>query len=276
MPSPFPGMDPYLEHPGVWRHIHKGLPVEICASLNVSLPDGYFAQLEERLEILPESPGTRPGARYDDIGVVRLRGAAGPAAAVAEPARTTLTPPRRVKTDEPATLLDVEVYHVEDGKVTQIELLSPANKIGGGREDFLRKRRGLLASDLSYVEVDLLRRGRRPCTDADGGPTVWVPEGTSYVVLVSRAWERGGGPSGYDIDAHFLTLDDELPVVGVPLRGGEPDAPLDLQHCFTRMYDSGPFHRAPSRFYDVPTVQPLPPAAAEWAAARVAAWRDAR
>ena len=25
MPSPFPGMDPYLEHPALWPSVHQGL-----------------------------------------------------------------------------------------------------------------------------------------------------------------------------------------------------------------------------------------------------------
>ncbi len=25
MPCPFPGMDPYLEHPGLWADVHHGL-----------------------------------------------------------------------------------------------------------------------------------------------------------------------------------------------------------------------------------------------------------
>ena len=58
---------------------------------------------------------------------------------------------------------------------------------------------------------------------------MWVPDGTSYVVLVSRPWERGGGDAGFEWDAFFLAVDDELPVVPVPLREDVPDAPLDLQ-----------------------------------------------
>ena len=278
MPSPFPGMDPYLERPRDWRHVHNMFAGAVCDALNASLPPEFYAMVEERLEILPERPGGRRGGRYDDVGVLRRKGsddlAAGAGTATA--ARTALTQPRRVTTREPATLLDVEVFHSREGKTTHIELLSPANKSGEGREKFLKKRRGLLASDLGVVEIDLLRGGDRPCEDADGGPTVWVPAGTSYVVLVSRGWERHDPAGGYDVDGFFLALDEELPVIGVPLREGTPDAPVDLQHCLNVMYDRGPFRRAPERFYDAPPVPPLPPDSLAWAEARLAAWRTAR
>ena len=272
MPSPFPGMDPYIEHPGVWRHVHKALPDSISTYLNTHLPAGYYAQMEERLEVLPEPDDGRGGSRCDDVGV--LRNGSGSGAAVAfEPARATVSPSRRVAGQEPATLMDVEVYRTDGTKVTQIELLSPANKLGSGRAEFLQKRRELLNSEIALVEIDLLRRGRRPCTDADGGPTVWVPPGTSYLVLVSRPWERWDG--GLTWEAFDVALDDPLPVVPVPLAEGEPDTPLDLQYCFTGMYDGGPFRRASGRFYDCSTYPPLPPEAADWAAARLAAWRSA-
>jgi len=39
MPSPFPGMDPYLEHPALWPDVHLSLDIfhwslKTCASLN--------------------------------------------------------------------------------------------------------------------------------------------------------------------------------------------------------------------------------------------------
>ncbi|NUQ65097.1 MAG: DUF4058 family protein [Pirellulales bacterium] len=37
MPSPFPGMEPYLEDPGRWPDVHHGLLSEIQATLNQTL-----------------------------------------------------------------------------------------------------------------------------------------------------------------------------------------------------------------------------------------------
>ena len=46
MPSPFPGMDPYLEHPGWWPDFHARF-IPICSeALNEVLPDEYDARIE--------------------------------------------------------------------------------------------------------------------------------------------------------------------------------------------------------------------------------------
>lgn len=43
MPSPFPGMDPYLETPSIWSDFHLTMLVTIRAELNRVLPDRYAA-----------------------------------------------------------------------------------------------------------------------------------------------------------------------------------------------------------------------------------------
>ena len=48
MPSPFPGMDPYLEHPARWTGVHDGLIGAARAQLNAVLPAGYVADIGER------------------------------------------------------------------------------------------------------------------------------------------------------------------------------------------------------------------------------------
>lgn len=46
MPSPFPGMDPYLESPVIWPDVHHGLISEIQAALNPRLRPRYVARVE--------------------------------------------------------------------------------------------------------------------------------------------------------------------------------------------------------------------------------------
>src|SRR5437870_5524740 len=58
MPSPFPGMDPYLESPRRWLDFHNALAAEIAAALNAVLNSRYAAWLpsyttHETLEIAP-------------------------------------------------------------------------------------------------------------------------------------------------------------------------------------------------------------------------------
>ncbi|MBV8077286.1 MAG: DUF4058 family protein, partial [Planctomycetaceae bacterium] len=51
MPSPFPGMDPYLEAPYIWPDFHDRLASEISGHLNQTLPNPYYARLEMRQEL---------------------------------------------------------------------------------------------------------------------------------------------------------------------------------------------------------------------------------
>ena len=51
MPSPFPGMDPYLESPVIWPDVHHELISEIRAALNPNLRPSYVARVELRVYI---------------------------------------------------------------------------------------------------------------------------------------------------------------------------------------------------------------------------------
>ncbi len=54
MPSPFPGMDPYLEHLALWPDVHHELISGIREQLNRLIRPGYVARVEERT-YLPEA-----------------------------------------------------------------------------------------------------------------------------------------------------------------------------------------------------------------------------
>ena len=42
MPSPFPGMDPYLEDPLLWPSVHHLLISHVGMTLNLLIPPGYI------------------------------------------------------------------------------------------------------------------------------------------------------------------------------------------------------------------------------------------
>lgn len=48
MPSPFPGMDPYLEHPDIFPGLHDGLIAYLRESLQPLLPPPYHADIGRR------------------------------------------------------------------------------------------------------------------------------------------------------------------------------------------------------------------------------------
>ena len=55
MPTPFPGMDPYLERRGIWEQVHTDLIVSIRRFLTPLLRPRYHVGIEERtyLAVLP-------------------------------------------------------------------------------------------------------------------------------------------------------------------------------------------------------------------------------
>ena len=72
MPGPFPGMDPYLEHPALWPGTHQGLITYIHEALNALLPPGFAASMNERIYVV------QPGRSiYPDVAVLEHPPAAG-------------------------------------------------------------------------------------------------------------------------------------------------------------------------------------------------------
>src|SRR5712692_11288565 len=60
MPGPFPGMDPYLEHPARWPGFHHPFITFIASALNAQLPERYVAEIGERLYIVPSQRDIYP------------------------------------------------------------------------------------------------------------------------------------------------------------------------------------------------------------------------
>src|SRR5438067_9873069 len=65
MPSPFPGMDPYLEDPAWWQDFHLSYITYLQATLNRLLPAQYLARMGERLYVVQQERNI-----YPDVAVV--------------------------------------------------------------------------------------------------------------------------------------------------------------------------------------------------------------
>src|SRR6476469_4241922 len=138
MPSPFPGMDPYLE--AHWRDIHARLIIYASDALQGVLPGALRARVEERVLLeTPKGLGDHP--LFPDVRVVEYTSKRGletwPETGVA------VAEPLLVET-ETVTEPFLEIIDRESGNrvVTVIEFLSPSNKSPGpNREQYLRKQR---------------------------------------------------------------------------------------------------------------------------------------
>lgn len=140
--------------------------------------------------------------------------------------------------------------------VAVIEVLSPANKTLGsaGLESFERKRREIMRSSSHWIEIDLLRSGRSLSARRHIEPC-------EYLVHVSNAARR---PRGM---LWPIRLSQRLPVIPIPLRPDDPDAPLDLQSVLTIAYDRAGYDLEID--YRAEPVPPLTPEWAEWSRRRL-------
>jgi len=268
MPSPFPGMDPYLESPDIWPDFHDALAGEIRAVLNQTLPPPYYARLEMRPEvgIVADDAGTR--RIVPDVAVMRQpRSSAEGAIAVLDKPRSAISNHFEVEVfSEPVRHAFVEIRDPSRGHhlITLLEIVSPANKqLGPDRDLYLRKQREVLDSDASLVELDLLRAGKRLLAypELESALAARRPR-PDYIALVSRSWQRAEVKA---VSIFPALLTEPLPCVPIPLRQGEDDVPLDLQYVFGRAYDGGPYQRG-AVDYTIEARPPIPAELASWAA----------
>ena len=73
MPSPFPGMDPYLETPDLWPDVHHGLISQIQATLNPAVRPKYVARVELRVYVSDEDDPGRD-VLVPDVPIEKPRG----------------------------------------------------------------------------------------------------------------------------------------------------------------------------------------------------------
>jgi hypothetical protein len=248
MPSPFPGMDPFLEQADRFSDLHDSLITYLREALQPRLPRTYFAALGSRVWVEFAQPTVTP-----DVNVLRRPESrpepdpanGGVAVLPAVRSRPVLV---RVPRDEVRQPL-VEIFAREGPRlITTIEVLSPSNKTPGetARGLYLRKQEEVRASQVHLIEIDLLRGGQH---------TTAVPHDWA----VART-----GPFDYHVCIHPfdqvedyfvypVRLEESLPEILVPLLPGAVPVPLDLQAVFNRCYDVGAFH------YRIDYAGPVPP-----------------
>jgi hypothetical protein len=253
MSSPFPGMNPWLERPGVWEDFHNAFIGYAREHLVQHLQPRYLVRSETRLHLQNPPADERRFLGRPDVGVALIGGPGRAYGVVCSPQSPTAVleiPDYEVVREQYLSITDREQRRI----VTVIEVLSPTNKMPGENRDlYLNKRRYLLNSRTHLVEIDLLRGGRRP--DEPAAPAA------AYAVVVSRA------ETFRRLQVWAVGLRERLPCVPVPLLAPDPDFPLDVQDVFRTTFVRGRFDLA---LYDEPPEPPLEPADAAWATALLA------
>jgi Protein of unknown function (DUF4058) len=147
MPSPFPGMDPYLEEQKLWPVFHHQFIACLYQILLPGLVDRYRARIAQRHYLTEQALFT---------SVVR----------------------------EEHHEEYIEIRQRSDGRlVTLVDAVSPSNKsTSTGRQAYLDKRREGKSGGASLVEIDLVLQGQPTLEYSRDGLPDW-----DYAVTVTRA-----------------------------------------------------------------------------------------
>jgi Protein of unknown function (DUF4058) len=245
MPSPLPGMNPYLENPELWSEFHSRMIVAIADALDDRLSRDYRVAVEKRVYLSESGESVLVG--IPDVSVTASVANTTPAttvAAVVQPLNIEIPMVEEVQERF------LEIREGATGSViTTIELLSPKNKRSGeGRSAYLQKRQRILTSATNLIEIDLLRGGE-PFLMIDAVPS-------NYRILISRSYQRP--------KAQLYAFDLRQPIPGfpIPLRMEEQEPLLELQPLLNRVYDRARFELAID--YSQPCSPKLSPADEAW------------
>jgi Protein of unknown function (DUF4058) len=220
MPSPLPGMNPYLENSELWSEFHSRMIVAIADALDDCLSRDYRVAVEKRIYLSEGEDSILVG--IPDVSIISSppnTRQTQTVTAVAEPFNIEI--PIAEEVEERF----LEIREGTTGNViTTIELISPKNKRSGeGRSVYLQKRQKILRSATHFLEIDLLR---------SGDPLPMIGAITSdYRILISRSFLH---PKA---QLYSFTLRQPIPIFPIPLRNGELEPLLELQPLVHRIYD---------------------------------------
>jgi hypothetical protein len=252
MPSPFPGMDPWLESPGVFPDIHDAMIFLIREALNATLPPSFRARGANRIWLTEERH------RVPDVSFVRTPNWNRPENGVVaiEPyTRVGMLDVEVTFSAEPIEEKYVEILSTAgDRLVTAVEVLSRSNKTPGddARGAYRQKQNELRTHRINLVEIDLLRGGLH---------TTAIPLGQLRQRAGMFDYHACVTVAGHYLIAPFR-LAERLPTIAIPLEGGFGPVSLELQPLLDRAYDTGRYDA--TTYSDQPD-PPLTPEQQTWA-----------
>jgi Protein of unknown function (DUF4058) len=225
MPSPFPGMDPYLENPDLWPEVHHRLISAIAIAIAPTLRPKYRVAIEKRTYL--SDPDETIEVGIPDIAVLTQttdRTTATATLPVPDSITVTLPIPHEMREGY------LEIREVATGRViTVLEVLSPTNKRPGkGQDAYEEKRRNVLSSPTHLVEIDLLRSGTPP-------QTIGLKQQSHYRILVGRKEHRP------QAQLYAFNIQQPIPCFSLPLAVNDLEPIVDLNTLLNQIYDQASF-----------------------------------
>lgn len=243
MPSPFPGMNPYLELPVLWAEFHSRLIVAISDALTPQLQPNYYVAVETRSYLDTDAADLLIGIP-DAVILPTVDATAKVQSTIAAQVR-----PQQVRLPMPSEVKEryLEVREVgTHAVITAIEVLSPKNKRNGeGRAAYERKRLRILGSASHLVEIDLLRENPPM-------PMIGADASSDYRIVVSRASTR---PMA---DLYGFRLPEPIPAFALPLKSEDEAVEVKLQDILLDLYERGSYAVRIDYRQPVPPLKLLP------------------
>lgn len=249
MNTPFPGMDPYLEHPTLWADVHDRLLAAIADELAPLVAPKYYVALQCHAYLLLPGDRTYLGKPDVAVGMPTLPiGAWSATPMMGGAGILEVEVPMEEEVDENY----LEVREVKTGKlITVIELLSPVNKSHPeGRAEYIEKRNQILRTRTNLVEIDLLRSGEPMMVFG-------VDAKTPYRILVSPSWRR---PRAH---LYAFTVREPIPTFSLPLLPKEEQPLVPLNDILHTLYRRARFDLRLD--YTLPPTPPLSAEDVQWA-----------
>ncbi len=247
MRPPFPGIDPWLEHPALWLDVHTRLITAIADTLSPVLAPHYYVGVESRIYILQADDAMLAG-RADVAAISQRAPSARSTLPLADAGVIEVELPMRDEVQQRF----LEVREVVTGDlITTLEILSPYNKANQqGRQEYLLKRQNVLSTLTNLVEIDLLRAG-------EPMPLMRERVRSDYRILVSRGSHRPRA------QLYPFNLRQPIPLFPLPLLPGDQEPMVDLGAILHVLYERARFDLRLD--YTLPPVPPLSEEDAAWA-----------
>ena len=225
MPSPFPGMNPYLEQMDVWHDFHQRFVTRLGDAISLQVRPKYITKIDDNVYLHELDADSRRLLGRPDVMLMNSGKPSITTNAVLAsdlPKSQGIVLPAIDRIEEPyIEIRDAQFREL----VTVIELLSPTNKAEGpDRIQYLSKRHLLISRNVNYVEIDLLRGHKRMPIEG--------LEACDYCIMVCRSHRRPG------VDLWPIGLRESLPRIPIPLNHEDPDAVIDLQKLLHELYDA--------------------------------------
>jgi len=259
MPSPFPGMDPWLESPVVFPDFHNRFLSNLSEALNALLPPPFYTAIPTRVYMEGSERNVEPDVDVlipEDSGTEFSWNGGRSAVAVAD----LLEVPKQKLQDEEITetFLEIRTSEGRERLITSIEMLSPSNKTPGktGRALYLAKQHEMMSSGVNLVEIDFLRSGTHATAVSLKGLRQKAGR-IDYHVCVTCPFNE---------DSSYIApirLREPLPTIPIPLVEDGQSVGADLQAVLSRSFDGGIYSRRVR--YSEPCDPPLTPEQQTWA-----------